>query len=178
MSENTIAANGEHTENGTPRTATALTPFLAVRDARGAVRFYTEALGARQLYAVEMPGEGGEPVVSHATLDFGGRGRLEVGEAMAAFGTVPLPDGDAASFSMALYVPDVDAVVARAAAGGAIVREEPQDFVSGDRFASIRDPYGVRWSIMTRIEDLSDEESADRVLNWAASYAEESANVG
>lgn len=172
MAENTIAANGEHTDNGTPRTVTALTPFLALRDARSAVRFYTEALGARQLYAVEMPGESGEPVVSHATLDFGGRGRLEVGEAMAAFGTVPQPDGHAAHFSIALYVPDVDAVVARAAAAGATVREAPQDFVSGDRFASIRDPYGVRWSIMTRIEDLSDEESADRVLTWAASYAE------
>ena len=45
------------------------------------------------------------------------------------------------------------------------------DFVSGDRFASIRDPYGVRWSIMTRVEDLSEEQSAARVAQWAASQA-------
>jgi PhnB protein len=32
--------------------------------------------------------------------------------------------------------------------------------MSGDRFASIRDPFGVRWTVMTRVEDLSEEESA------------------
>jgi PhnB protein len=26
----------------------------------------------------------------------------------------------------------------------------------------------VRWSIMTRVEDLSEEESAQRVADWAA----------
>ena len=56
---------------------------------------------------------------------------------------------------------------------GATVREAPSTFVSGDRFASIRDPFGVRWSIMTRVEDLSDEESAARVAEWAASYSPE-----
>jgi PhnB protein len=56
-------------------------------------------------------------------------------------------------------------------AAGATVREEPSTFVSGDRFASIRDPYGVRWSIMTRVEDLSEEESAARVAEWAASVS-------
>ncbi|PXW34011.1 UNVERIFIED_CONTAM: hypothetical protein DES50_102636 [Williamsia faeni] len=35
------------------------------------------------------------------------------------------------------------------------MREAPQTFVSGDRFASIRDPYGIRWSVMNRVEDLS-----------------------
>ncbi|KAA9153203.1 VOC family protein, partial [Microbacterium lushaniae] len=59
--------------------------------------------------------------------------------------------------------------VARARAAGAIVREEPSTFVSGDRFASIRDPFGVRWSIMSRVEDLTEEESARRVAEWAAS---------
>lgn len=56
---------------------------------------------------------------------------------------------------------------------GAGVREAPSTFVSGDRFASIRDPFGVRWSVMTRVEDLSEEESARRVATWAASFAAE-----
>ena len=33
-------------------------------------------------------------------------------------------------------------------------------FVSGDRYASVRDPFGVRWTIMSRVEDLSEAESA------------------
>ena len=62
-----------------------------------------------------------------------------------------------------------DEVVDAATAAGATVREAPSNFVSGDRFASIRDPFGVRWSVMSRVEDISEEESARRVAEWAAS---------
>ena len=87
------------------------------------------------------------------------------------FHLVAPPAGDDDCYSLGLYVPDVDDVVARAVDAGATVREPATDFVSGDRFASIRDPYGVRWSIMTRVEDLSEEQSAARVAQWAASQA-------
>ena len=30
------------------------------------------------------------------------------------------------------------------------------------------DPFGVRWTILTRVEDLGEEESARRVNEWAA----------
>jgi PhnB protein len=71
---------------------------------------------------------------------------------------------------MGVYVPDVDDAVARAVEAGAVIREAPSDFVSGDRYASIRDPFGVRWSVMTRVEDLSEQESVRRVAEWAASF--------
>jgi PhnB protein len=90
---------------------------------------------------------------------------------MPAYGLVAAPDGDNDCYSLGLYCPDVDATVARAEAAGATVREQPSTFVSGDRFASIRDPFGVRWSIMTRVEDLSEEESARRVAEWAQHQA-------
>ena len=38
----------------------------------------------------------------------------------------------------------------------------------GDRYASLLDPFGVRWSVMTRVEDISEAESARRVAAWAA----------
>ena len=65
-----------------------------------------------------------------------------------------------------IYVDDVDAVFERAIAGGATVREAPSDFVSGDRYASIVDPFNQRWAIMTRVEQLDDEESERRVRQW------------
>lgn len=40
-------------------------------------------------------------------------------------------------------------------------------------FTSILDPFGVRWSIMTRIEDLPEEESSWRVAEWAKSFSGE-----
>lgn len=68
-------------------------------------------------------------------------------------------------------VPDADACVARAVAAGATLREPLTTVVSGDRYATVVDPFGVRWNIMTRVEDLSDAESAQRVAAWAASNA-------
>lgn len=87
---------------------------------------------------------------------------------MPDFGLTPPPEEEAVCSSIALYVRDVEAVVAEAEAAGATVREPVADFVSGDRFGSIRDPHGIRWAIVTRVEDLSDAESAARVREWAA----------
>lgn len=161
MSEIVRAADGEYTTNGTPHGATSLTPFLVIGDARGAIDFYRDVFDARVVDVTQMGG-----VVAHAVLDFG-NGMLQLGEPMPDYGLVAPPDGDNDCYSLGLYCPDVDATVARAEAAGATVREALSTFVSGDRFASIRDPFGVRWSVMTRVEDLSEEESARRVAEWA-----------
>jgi PhnB protein len=165
MTETVRAANGQHTTNGTPHGATSLTPFLVIPGASGAIAFYRDVFGARVVDVTEMGG-----VVAHAVLDFG-NGLLQLGEPMPDYGLVTAPEGDQDCYSVGLYCPDVDAVVARAEAAGATVREAPSTFVSGDRFASIRDPFGVRWSVMTRVEDLSEEESARRVSEWAKQQA-------
>ncbi|WP_312182788.1 VOC family protein [Arthrobacter sp.] len=154
--------SGEHTTSGIPHSFTSLTPFLAVPGAREAIEFYRDVFGARVVDVTEMGG-----VVVHADLDFG-NGRLQFGEPTPGYGMVPAPDGDSDCYSLGFYCADVDQVVARAEAAGATVREPLTTFVSGDRFASIRDPFGVRWSVMTRVEDLSEEESARRVAAWAA----------
>ena len=86
---------------------------------------------------------------------------------MKDYGLVAPDPSRGASFSLALYVPDVDGVVARAITAGATLREPPVTFVSGDRYASLIDPYGVRWAIMTRVEDLSPAESRSRVEAWS-----------
>jgi len=160
------AADGEHTHNGTPTGSTSLTPFLAIPDARGAMAFYRDVFGAR---IVGEPTEFGGVVV-HAELDFG-QGHLQIGEPVPDYHLVAPPGGEDDCYSIGLYCTDTDALVARAEAAGATIREAPATFVSGDRFASIRDPYGIRWSILTRVEDLSEDESAARVAAWAAEMA-------
>lgn len=162
--QNTTGVTGAHTNDGIPHGYTTLTPFLALEDARGAIDFYRTVFGARLVSATELGG-----VVSHADLDFG-NGRLQLGEASPDYHLVPPPVGDNDCYSLAFYCADADAVVAAAEAAGATIREPVSTFVSGDRFASIRDPYGVRWSIMSRVEDLSPEESDRRVEEWAASF--------
>lgn len=161
----TTGATGTYTTEGRPNSATSLTPFLAIPDAKRAIEFYRDVFGARVIDVTEFGG-----VVAHADLDFG-MGILQLGEPNPEYHLVPAPEGDDDCYSMGLYVADVDAVVEKAVAAGAAVREAPAPFVSGDRFASIRDPFGVRWSVMTRVEDISDEESSRRVAEWAASFS-------
>lgn len=158
------AANGEHTTNGRPNSATSLTPFIALPGAREAIEFYRDVFGARVIDVTEVHG-----AVVHAELAFE-FGHLQLGEPSPDFRLVASPIGDDDCYSLGLYVSDADAVVERALAAGATLREPLTNFVSGDRFASIRDPFGVRWSVMTRIEDLSDEESAARVRAWSESF--------
>ncbi|MBN8423954.1 VOC family protein [Microbacterium esteraromaticum] len=162
MTNQTTGLTGTHTTNGRPNGSTSLTPFLALPGAADAIVFYRDVFGARVVDVTELGG-----VVVHAELDFS-MGMLQLGEPSPDYHLVAPPQGDDDCYSMGLYVPDVDAVVARAVEAGATVREAPSDFVSGDRFASIRDPFGVRWSVMSRVEDLSEEESAARVAEWAA----------
>lgn len=155
------AATGQYTTDGIPHGYTSLTPFLTIPKAAEAIAFYRDVFGARVVDVTEMGG-----VIVHADLDFG-QGHLQLGEPNPAFHTVPPPAGDDDCYSIALYCSDADDLVARAEAAGATIREPLMTFVSGDRYASIRDPFGVRWTIMTRVEDLSPEESARRVAAWA-----------
>lgn len=162
--DTTTGLTGAHTTDGRPNNATSLTPFLAIPRTADAIEFYREVFGATVIDVTEMGG-----IVVHADLDLG-LGLLQVGEPSPEYRLVPPPEGDDDCYSLGLYVADVDAVLARAEAAGATVREPASVFVSGDRFASIRDPFGVRWSLMSRVEDLSPEESAQRVAEWAASF--------
>ncbi|ANY08209.1 VOC family protein [Pseudonocardia sp. HH130630-07] len=158
-----MTKTAEHTVDGRPVTSTSLTPHLVVGSASAAIELYSAAFGARVASVTEMGG-----VVAHAELELPS-GRLTVGDAMPGYGLVAAPAGDhPVSMSLAIYVPDADAAVAVLAAAGSTVREPLATFVSGDRFASVVDPYGVRWSVMTRVEDLSPQESERRVAAWAA----------
>lgn len=160
---------GEYTTDGMPHGSTSLTPFFALAGAAGAVEFYRSVFGARIVDTTEING-----VVVHAELDFG-NGRLQLGEPSPDYGLIPPPDGEQDCFSIGLYCGDVDVVVERAVSAGAVIREPVTTFISGDRFASLRDPFGVRWAIMTRVEDLSEDESSRRVAAWAAD--QEAANA-
>lgn len=162
-------ADGQHTTAGVPGGYTALTPFIVVEPAADAIEFYAAVFGATVLSL--MPGpprENGTATISHAELDFG-HGILQLSDPQPGYG-LHAADPAHTNNSIGIYRPDVDAVFATAVEHGATVVEQPANFVSGDRFASILDPFGRRWTIMTRVEDLSREESERRVTEWVQTY--------
>jgi PhnB protein len=151
--------------NGVPAGYTTLTPFLVCSPAADAIDFYTAVFGA----AVVSRMDGPDGTVMHAELEFAD-GRLQLADPNEQYGLVA-PSGvdrDQVSGSTCIYVADVDAVFAAAVERGATVREKPSTFVTGDRFASVYDPFGHRWAIMTRVEDVSPEEAERRLADWAA----------
>lgn len=155
-------ASGDHTDNGVPHGRTSLTPHIVVSPAQEAIEFYRDVLGARVEDVTPMG-----DLIAHAELDFGS-GFLTLGDPIPGYGLITTDPSKGAAYSLAVYVANVDEVVARAEKAGATIREPAMTFVSGDRYASFLDPFGVRWSPMTRVEDISPEESRRRVAEWAA----------
>lgn len=145
-----------------------LTPMLVLEPASEAITFYQDVLGAT--VTSRMDGPGG--TVLHAELQLAS-GRMQVmspGEQFHARASDPTTDE--VVFSLAVYVPDVDATTALAVERGARLREEPVDFeVTGDRYASIQDPFGVRWTIMCRTEHRTDEQVQRALDEWASSMS-------
>jgi uncharacterized glyoxalase superfamily protein PhnB len=120
-----------------------LTPYLAVRDARAAIAWYSDALGARLI---------GDPYVmdddriGHAEVEVGGA-TLYLADAYPELGLVGPEDGRT-SVTLHLTVGDADDAVARAAQAGATVERQPADAPHG-RTGVVVDPYGHRWMLQT-----------------------------
>jgi PhnB protein len=62
-----------------------------------------------------------------------------------------------------IYLPDVDAVFARAVAAGATAQQAPTDQFWGDRMGSLKDPFGHQWSLATHVEDVAPDEMERRM---------------
>lgn len=165
MTDAPRAAHGAYTTHGTPHGSTSLTPHIVVSDATRAIEFYRAVFDAKVVDVTRMGA-----LVAHAVLAFS-QGQLTLSDALDAYELAAPAATGPVHYSLAIYVSDADAVVAKALAAGATLREPLSTFVSGDRYGSIRDPFGVRWAVMTRVEDLSPDESAARVAEWAKSAA-------
>lgn len=71
-----------------------------------------------------------------------------------------MSDADAATARPAtlhVYVPDVDAVFARAVEAGGVALYEPTDQPYGDREAGVEDPSGTHWFVATHTADVTPE---------------------
>jgi PhnB protein len=59
-------------------------------------------------------------------------------------------------------------VVDRAVNAGAKVLRPVELQFYGDRVAQFEDPFGHRWSVGTRVEDVPPDEMARRAAEWAS----------
>ncbi|CAA9252894.1 MAG: Glyoxalase family protein [uncultured Blastococcus sp.] len=118
-----------------------LTPYLVVRDARAALAWYTDALGARVVGDPYLMDDGR---IGHAELVVGGAA-FYLADEYPELGLVA-PEEGRVSMSLHVTVPDADAAVTRAADAGATVERPPADSPYG-RTGVVVDPQGHRWML-------------------------------
>lgn len=146
-----------------PAGYTTLTPFFCVDGAAEAIDFYRAVLGATVVSRFDGP----DGTVAHAELQVA-HGRMQLSDPAPGHQLVAPDVRDDVSNSTVAYVPDVDAAHAKAVELGATSYGAPETFVTGDRFAAILDPWGHRWALMTRVEDVDAAEAGRRVNDWLA----------
>jgi PhnB protein len=135
----------------------AVTPYLVVDDAAGAIEYYKKAFGAKERARMEAPGG----KIGHAELEIGDS-VVMLSDAFPQFTARPPRELGGTSAGVFMYVEDVDAVVKKALDEGGTIEMEVADQFWGDRFGSVTDPFGHVWSIATHVEDVPPEEMAER----------------
>lgn len=115
-------------------------PYLNVVGAADAAEFYKKAFGAEEI--ARMPADDGKRLM-HCHLKIHD-GSLMLSDAFPEFG---YPHQPSHSFTMMLVVDNADPWWERAVAAGCEVTSELKVEFWGDRFGTLRDPYGVMWGV-------------------------------
>jgi uncharacterized glyoxalase superfamily protein PhnB len=146
----------------------ALQPYLICRGAAQAIAFYRELFGAVEVMRMPQPGS---DRLMHAELRLGDS-VLMLADEFEAWGVHAPPKYGGTPVSLMHYVPDVDAVFAKAVQLGCRVTFPPTDQFWGDRHAKFTDPFGHVWGVATHQFDPTPEQLAEGAKAFASGAAE------
>jgi PhnB protein len=124
----------------------ALTPYLIVKDAPRAIEFYTRAFGAEEVFRLDDA----DGRVGHAEIRIGDS-HLMLADEHPDFGALSPISIGGSPVNLHLYVDNVDGVVERATAAGAVVLRSVKNEFYGNRTGMIVDPFGHRWHLATAL---------------------------
>lgn len=128
-------------------------PYLIVSNAAEAIEFYKRGFDAaerRRLTTVD-----GKVMHAESTI---GNSVVMLSDEFSSHNPVSSQSLGGCAMFVVLYVENVDAVVAQAAAAGATVLRPVADEFFGDRSGTLLDRFGYHWTITTHIEAVSDAE--------------------
>ena len=138
-----------HTVRPVPEGYHTVTPFVIVKGAAQLIDFMKEAFGAVEI--ARVTGEDG--AIGHA--------EIRIGDSVVMMFDSKEEWPETPAF-LRLYVEDCDATYQQALKAGATSVTKPTNMPWGDRVGRVRDPLGNLWWIMTRIEDVDEEEMVRR----------------
>ena len=131
-----------------------ITPNTIVNDAARAIEFYQRVFDAREVARLTLP----DSKIVHCELQIGDS-RVNLADAMDGWPLHPL--------LAQIYVPDSDAVFARAIEAGAREVMPVTDMFFGAREGRVVDPFGNTWTISTLREKLAPAEMQRRLDEYA-----------
>ena len=147
-----------------PKGYRTVTPCLIVNGVDSAIDFYSDAFNATTL---NQTLDSADQYTIHATLKIGNSLVMLQQESPELGILSPASLGNNGG-QVHLYVDDVDAIWASALTAGAVSISDPVNTYWGDRSGILIDPFAHRWSLATRIEHVSADESSKRAAELFA----------
>lgn len=137
------------------------TPYLCVDNGAAALRFYVDAFGAEVTLRVEAA----DGTIGHAEFTVGSARFMLSDE---------FPDHDVTSprtlggtgVTLHLDVADIEGLFGQTLRYGAFPVAGPADKAHGHRTCVVLDPFGHRWMLSQRIDDVDPDEFARRSPGW------------
>jgi PhnB protein len=142
-----------------PKGHQTATAYLVVKSAADALAFYQRAFGATELFRLTDP----SGKIGHAEMMIG-ISHVFLADEWPDFGALSPASIGGSPVSMHLYVADTDAAVERAIAAGASLLRPIENMFYGDRTGMVADPFGYKWHLASRIEEVPPQEMQKR---WA-----------
>ena len=124
-----------------PQVRGGVVPYLMVDGAVKAAEFYKKAFAA-EIAVVHPPDAKGRTM--HAHLYINGSSVM-LGDPFPEHGAAYVP---AAGYNLMLPGRDVDGGYQRAVDAGCEAKMPPADMFWGDRYAQVKDPFGVTWAFV------------------------------
>lgn len=150
-----------------PKGYATITPYLIVKNAVNALKFYQEAFSAKEIlrFANHLG------TVTHAEIKIGDS-IIMLSEECSKMGAHNPHAIGGTPVMFHLYVKNVDAATKKAIAAGAAEQRPVKDQFYGDRSGCVIDPFGHVWNISTHLEDVSPKEIKRRfaALNADSSF--------
>ncbi len=143
--------------NPIPDGYSGVSAYLVVRGGNEAIEFYEKVFGAKVQMLLASP----DGSIGHAELKVGG-GLLMLADEVPEMDIKAPPTIGGSATGLMMYVEDVDAVFDAAIEAGATQFKPVCDQFYGDRSGTFEDPFGHRWTLATRVENVTADEIVSR----------------
>lgn len=137
--------------------------YICVKSTDAAMTFYAKAFGAREIFRLKEP----SGKVGHAEMKIG-TSSMMLADEYPDFGHLSPITVGGSPVQFQLYVKDADVAAKRAVKAGATLVRAVENQFYGDRSGTVADPFGYKWMISHRTENVSPKEMQKR---WNKMFA-------